>query len=159
MEFSDPRHPVVVQLPAGDVSLPDPDRIRGWVAAALRAVPGEVPPGEVVVRAEGAQAMAALNAQFRGREVPTNVLSFPAEMPPGPWEPTLGDIVICPEVVAREAADQGLALEARWAHMVVHGTLHLLGYEHQTPDEAEIMEGLERAVMAELGLGDPYAEE
>lgn len=152
-------HPVVVQLPEEDAGLPGPESVTRWVHAALAAVPGGAPPGEVVVRAEAAEAMARLNADFRGKEAPTNVLSFPADLPPGPWEPVLGDVVICPEVVAREAAEQGKPLQAHWAHMVVHGTLHLLGYDHQEAAEAEAMEGLERRILAGLGFDDPYAEE
>ena len=158
MESEEP-NPVVVQLPAATPELPDPDRIRAWVRAALGAVPGGAPAGEVVVRAENAPEMARLNDQFRGKAAPTNVLSFPAELEPGPWDPVLGDIVICPEVVAREAAEQGKTLEAHWAHMVVHGALHLLGYDHLVPAEAAVMEGLERSALAGLGIGDPYAEE
>lgn len=151
--------PVVVQFPDAGAGLPDPERVAAWVRAALAEVPGGAPPGEVVVRAEEAAEMARLNADFRGKEGPTNVLSFPAELPPGPWEPALGDIVICPEVVAREAREQGKAAEAHWAHMVVHGSLHLLGFDHQEADEAELMEDLERRILAGLGYEDPYAEE
>jgi probable rRNA maturation factor len=149
-------HPVVVQLAAEDAGLPTADRVTAWVHAALGEVPDGAPPGEVVVRAEGAEAMARLNADFRGKEGSTNVLSFPADLPPGPWEPALGDVVICPEVVAREAAEQGKPLQAHWAHMVVHGTLHLLGFDHQEAAEAEIMEAMERRVLARLGYDDPY---
>ncbi|KPV41572.1 hypothetical protein AN478_02405 [Thiohalorhabdus denitrificans] len=150
---------MVVQLPPEASDLPDPARIREWVHAALAGVPEEAQAGEVVVRAEDGEAMAELNASFRGKAGPTNVLSFPADLPPGPWESMLGDLVICPEVVAREAAEQGKPLQAHWAHMVVHGTLHLLGYDHMAPDEAEEMEALEREIMAQLGFRDPYAEE
>ncbi|MFP4560453.1 MAG: rRNA maturation RNase YbeY [Thiohalorhabdus sp.] len=150
---------MVVQCPQDEEGIPEDPRIQEWVHAALAAVPGEAPPGEVVVRAEDAEAMAELNGSFRGKEGPTNVLSFPADLPPGPWEPMLGDLVVCPQVVAREAAEQGKPLQSHWAHMVVHGTLHLLGYDHMAPDEAEEMEALEREVMAQLGYGDPYAEE
>ena len=151
--------PVVVQLPEGGEGLPDPERVVAWVQAALAAVPGGAPPGEVVVRAAEADEVARLNRDFRGKDGPTNVLSFPADMPEGPWEPALGDLVICPEVVAREAAEQGKTAEAHWAHMVVHSTLHLLGYDHQEAAEAEIMEDLERRILAGLGYEDPYAEE
>lgn len=152
-------HPVVIQFPDGAAGLPAPQRVTAWVHAALAGVPGGAPPGEVVVRAEDAAGMARLNADFRGKEGPTNVLSFPADLPAGPWEPALGDLVVCPEVVAREAAEQGKAEEAHWAHMVVHGSLHLLGYDHQEAAEAEIMEDLERRILAELGYGDPYHPE
>jgi len=152
-------NPVVVQCPEDVTGIPEPEWIREWARMALEAAPGPVPAGELVVRVVEEEAIAALNQDFRGKEGPTNVLSFPADLPEGPWEPMLGDVVICGEVVRREAADQGKAPEAHWAHMVVHGSLHLLGYDHEEPGEAEVMEDLERSVMARLGFGDPYAEE
>jgi len=151
-------NPVVVQLP-DESDLPAGLQVEAWVLAALAAVPQGAPAGEVVVRVADDTEMAQLNGEFRGKAAATNVLSFPADLPPGPWEPALGDIVICPAVVAREAAEQGKALVAHWAHMVVHGTLHLLDYDHQEPTEAARMEGLERTILAGLGFGDPYAEE
>jgi len=151
-------NPVIVQVPE-DGDLPGAGWLEAWVHAALAGVPGEVPPGEVVVRVADEDEMAQLNGEFRGKDASTNVLSFPADLPPGPWEPALGDIVICPPVVTREAADQGKTLMAHWAHMVVHGTLHLLDYDHQAPEEAARMEGLERTILAGLGYGDPYHAE
>ncbi len=99
-----------------------------------------------------------LNAQWRGKDKPTNVLSFPT---PGPLaaRPLLGDIVIAYETVAREAAEQEKTLRDHTAHMVIHGFLHLIGYDHETAAEAEEMEGLERRIAARLGLRDPYAGE
>lgn len=100
----------------------------------------------------------ALNAQWRGKDKPTNVLSFPT---PGPLaaRPLLGDIVIAFETVAREAAEQEKTLREHTAHMVIHGFLHLIGYDHETAAEAEAMEGLERQIASRLGLRDPYAGE
>ena len=152
-------NPVVVQFPADASDLPSSGAVAEWVHAALVGVPEGSPAGEVVVRAEEAGEMARLNADFRGKEAPTNVLAFPADVPPGPWDPVLGDVVICPEVVAQEAAEQSKTMEAHWAHMVIHGTLHLLGYDHQETAEAEVMEGLERRILDGLGYRDPYAEE
>ena len=111
---------------------------------------------------------AELNHTYRDKPGPTNVLSFPFDMPDLPAAlaateneeiPTklLGDLVICAPVVAREAAEQGKPLPAHWAHMVVHGVLHLLGYDHLDKAEAAEMEGLEQRLLAELGVGDPYA--
>ena len=151
-------NPVAVQL-GEDPEAPGEGSIRAWVRAALTGIPDGAPPGEVVVRVADEDEMTSLNGEFRGKQAPTNVLSFPADLPEGPWEAVLGDIVICPSVVAREAADQGKGLEAHWAHMVVHGVLHLLHYDHQEVEEAERMEGLERSILAGLGYGDPYAEE
>jgi probable rRNA maturation factor len=100
----------------------------------------------------------ALNAQWRGKDAPTNVLSFPT---PGPLaaRPLLGDIVVAYETVAREAAEQDKSLRDHTVHMVVHGFLHLIGYDHETAAEAEEMEGLERRIASRLGLRDPYAGE
>lgn len=100
----------------------------------------------------------SLNAEWRGKHRPTNVLAFPAgEAPRLPGETTpAGDIVICAGVVAEEAAAQGKLLEAHWAHMVVHGCLHLLGYDHMQSTEAEAMEAVERRALAALGFPDPY---
>lgn len=99
-----------------------------------------------------------LNAEWRGKDKPTNVLSFPT---PGPLSarPLLGDIVISYETVAREAAEQEKTLREHTAHMVIHGFLHLIGYDHETAAEAEVMEGLERRIASRLGLRDPYAGE
>ena len=95
-----------------------------------------------------------LNARFRGKDAPTNVLSFPA---PETARPHLGDIALAYGVCAREAAEQGKTLAAHLQHLVAHGVLHLLGYDHQTEAEAEAMEALERAILAGIGIADPYA--
>ena len=103
---------------------------------------------------------ADLNQRYRGKAGPTNVLSFPFEPPPGIKGPRyLGDLVICVPVVAREAAEQGKAPEAHWAHLVVHGVLHLLGYDHLDEAEAQAMEALETRLLANLGFPPPYADE
>ncbi len=97
-----------------------------------------------------------LNRRYRDRDYATNVLSFPAELPAGLQLPLLGDIVICAPVVAREAGEQGKKLRNHYAHLTVHGVLHLLGHEHQHDTEAERMEKLERSILARLGIADPY---
>ena len=109
----------------------------------------------VILLADDA-AVADLNQRFRGKAGPTNVLSFPA--PPNP-EGHIGDIALAYGVCAREAADQGKALEWRLAHLVVHGVLHLLGYDHESDGEAKAMEALERSILETLGVPDPYASE
>jgi probable rRNA maturation factor len=101
---------------------------------------------------------ATLNAQYRGKQGPTNVLSFGFDSPPGVDVPLLGDLVICAPVVVREALEQGKPGQAHWAHMTIHGVLHLLGYDHQTPEQAQIMEALEIAALADLGYADPYID-
>jgi probable rRNA maturation factor len=102
---------------------------------------------------------AALNSRYRGRNGPTNVLSFRAESPAGRSAELLpiGDVVICAGVVAREAREQGKPLTAHWAHMVVHGTLHLQGYDHDNDRDAAAMEARERVLLADLGFPDPYS--
>lgn len=143
-------------------ALPDDDLIRRAADAAFEAASddGHGFEGErlVSVSLVDAAASEALNAEWRGKDGPTNVLAFPAgDVPELPGEtPPAGDLVICAGVVIEEAAAQGKALEAHWAHMVVHGSLHLLGYDHMQADEAEAMEAVERRAMAALGYADPY---
>ena len=97
-----------------------------------------------------------LNHQYRGKNKPTNVLSFPMELPEDIEESILGDLVICAPLVKAEAVEQNKSSEEHWAHMVIHGTLHLLGYDHIDDAEAEVMEGLEIALLGALGYADPY---
>jgi probable rRNA maturation factor len=99
----------------------------------------------------------SLNRDYRGKDYATNVLSFPAEFPPGMDLPLIGDLAICAPVVLREAAEQGKAARDHWAHMTIHGVLHLLGYDHLVEQEAELMEALETRILAGLGIADPYA--
>lgn len=100
-----------------------------------------------------------LNNTYRGKDKPTNVLSFPFEAPPEVELPLLGDLIICRQVVEREAAEQEKTVEEHWAHMVVHGSLHLLGYDHIEDSEAEEMEALETEIMQSMGYADPYLAE
>jgi probable rRNA maturation factor len=126
-----------------------------WIETALAraAVAGET---EISVRLVDTGEMAALNMDYRGRTGPTNVLSFPAHLPPELGLPLLGDIVICAPVVRAEATAQGKSPRAHWAHMAVHGTLHLLGYDHVDEAGAAAMESLESAILADLGFPCPY---
>ncbi|MDC8803272.1 rRNA maturation RNase YbeY [Halomonas pacifica] len=135
--------------------LPDEARLAAWVGAVLAHHP-EAADHELTVRFVDAEESQALNRDYRDRDRPTNVLSFPFENPPGLTLPLLGDLVICHAVVVREAGEQDKPLSAHYAHMVVHGTLHLLGHDHIEDDEAERMEALEVAILAELGFPDPY---
>jgi probable rRNA maturation factor len=130
---------------------PGPVSLRRWarLAAGGRR-------GELGIRIVGAGESRALNARWRGREGPTNVLSFPAS--PALAGRQIGDIVVCAPVVSREAREQGKPLAAHWAHMVVHGTLHLLGFDHERAKDARRMEGRERALLARLGIPDPYGD-
>ena len=141
-----------IQYPEDGVAgLPDQAAFTRWVKAAL----GERSTG-LTLRLADAGEMADLNQQYRGKAYATNVLSFPLEFPMDTGIPYIGDIVICPEVVAREAAEQHKPLEAHYAHLTVHGVLHLLGYDHETDDEALEMETLETQMLARLGYPDPY---
>ncbi|WP_414655867.1 rRNA maturation RNase YbeY [Frateuria sp.] len=136
--------------------VPAPASFRQWVAAALRGARRRKP-AEVAVRIVDAEEGRALNRDYRGKDYATNVLSFPAELPPGVDLPLIGDLAICAPVVAREAAEQGKKPRDHWAHLTVHGTLHLLGYDHIEEADAEAMEALERRILAGLGIADPYA--
>jgi len=145
---------------AGASGSAEPLEIRAWIVAALDHV--RISPGrnlDVSVSLVDADSMAALNRDYRRKDRPTNVLSFPggnmAGLPEGEPE-LLGDIVLCPEVIAAEAAEQGKPVAAHWAHLCVHGALHLAGFDHTEPGEAADMEGIEIAVLDGLGLPDPY---
>ena len=131
-----------------------------WAAAALE---GRRERAALTIRIVDAAEGQALNLRFRGQDRPTNVLSFPFEAPPGlpageGLDDLLGDLVICAPVVSREALEQGKAEPAHWAHLVVHGVLHLLDFDHLTDAEAQIMEGLETAILVRLGFPPPYTE-
>lgn len=144
---------VDVQIATADENIPSEEDFRTWVAAAL---PDERRASEITIRVVDFDESQTLNAQYRHQNKPTNVLSFPSELPPELQIPLLGDLVVCAGVVAREAAEQGKSLAAHWAHMVVHGTLHLLGYDHESDAEAETMEALETHILSQLGFPAPY---
>ncbi|EGT79431.1 Putative rRNA maturation factor [Haemophilus haemolyticus M21621] len=136
--------------------LPTEEQIVQWATAAVQPKGDEV---EMTVRIVDEAESHELNLTYRGKDRPTNVLSFPFECPDEVELPLLGDLVICRQVVEREAAEQDKPLMAHWAHMVVHGSLHLLGYDHIEDDEAEEMESLETQIMQGLGFDDPYLAE
>ncbi|WP_129139637.1 rRNA maturation RNase YbeY [Modicisalibacter coralii] len=151
-----------VALDGADDALPDAARLARWVAGALthhRRHAGSAGGGEVelTVRFVDDDESRGLNHDYRGRDRPTNVLSFPFEAPAGLDLPLLGDLVICHGVVDREAREQAKPLAHHYAHMVIHGTLHLLGYDHIDDAEAEEMEALERRILADFDIPDPYA--
>ncbi|MDL0432076.1 rRNA maturation RNase YbeY [Marinobacter sp. TBZ242] len=116
-------------------------------------------PSEVTIRIVASDESADLNSQYRGKSGPTNVLSFPFESPAGITVPLAGDLVICAPVVEKESAEQQKTLTEHWAHMVVHGMLHLQGYDHIDDDDAEVMEALEIRLLAQLGFSNPYETE
>ncbi|KZZ01944.1 rRNA maturation RNase YbeY [Oleibacter sp. HI0075] len=136
--------------------MPTEEQLTLWASTALEGRT-EFEEPELTIRLTDEEESQALNSEYRGKDKPTNVLSFPFEMPPGIPLELLGDLVICVGVVEQEAKEQEKTTEAHWAHMVIHGCLHLLGYDHIKDDEAEEMEALERDLLASLGYPDPYA--
>lgn len=141
----------------GARDIPHRSSFHSWINAALKSVRGRSD-GEISLRIVDADEGQTLNRQYRERDYATNVLSFSVELPPGVKLPLLGDLVICAPIIAREARDQGKSLRDHYAHMSIHGTLHLLGFDHQDDADAERMESLECRLLAELGIGDPYRE-
>ena len=143
----------------GNTITPAAISFRRWVSAALQ---GRIREADLAIRVVGEDEGLALNRHYRGKDYATNVLSFPADMaegvklPKGVVLPLMGDIVLCAPVVAREAAEQGKPTTHHYAHLTVHGILHLLGMDHEDEREAECMEQLEREILAELGIEDPY---
>lgn len=136
--------------------LPTLEQIEQWATAAVQPESDDV---EMTVRIVDEAESQTLNRTYRAKDRPTNVLSFPFECPTEVSLPLLGDLVICRQVVEYEAAEQKKPLMAHWAHMVVHGSLHLLGYDHIDDTEAEEMESLETKIMQGLGFVDPYLAE
>jgi probable rRNA maturation factor len=135
------------------LAAPTLDEFQQWIAAALA---GRRDAAEVTIRLVSEAESQALNLRYRGKDQPTNVLSFEADLPPDLDLPFIGDVLICPAVLAREAAAQGKTGAAHWAHLTVHGVLHLLGYDHQDEAEAASMETLEVQILTGLGYPDPY---
>lgn len=144
---------VDVQNASVAATVPRPDDFRRWAEAAIPQRAAEVSI-RVVDRPEAAE----LNERYRGKNGPTNVLSFPFQAPPIVACDLLGDLVICAPVVEEEARTQGKPVEAHWAHLTVHGLLHLQGFDHLEEDQADIMEAEETAILANLGFPDPYEE-
>ena len=155
-------HRIHVQRATIGEDLPADRDFRCWAAAALSDC---VAPVEISIRIVGERESAELNQRYRGKKGPTNVLSFGADLPPALADRLgadevplpLGDLVICAPVVLRESQAQSKHSEDHWAHMVIHGVLHLLGHDHQTDDQAAEMEALEVRVLRSLGVGNPYA--
>ena len=138
--------------------LPTEQQLTQWATAAL-VTRTEYEEPELTIRIVDEAESQELNSEYRGKDKPTNVLSFPFEAPAHVPIPLLGDLIVCKQVVESEAIAQGKTLTAHWAHMIVHGCLHLLGYDHIEDEEAEEMEDIERVVMAKLGFEDPYKDD
>jgi probable rRNA maturation factor len=151
--MSNQHETVDVQYAMAVDGIPGEDTIRQWV---LQALPEQKKEAELTVRIVDEAEITALNHRYRGKDGPTNVLSFPYEGIPGVATELLGDIVICAPVVASEAVAQHKPLDAHWAHIVVHGVLHLLGFDHQHDDHAHQMETREAELLASLGYANPY---
>ena len=145
-----------LQIACEAPALPEAEQLRSWAAAALA---GRRQTAELTIRVVDETEGADLNLRFRGRPGPTNVLSFPFDPPPGlPPQDYIGDLILCAPVVVREAAEQGKPEQAHWAHLVIHGVLHLMGYDHHTETEAEAMEAIETSLLGGLGFPSPYED-
>lgn len=144
---------ITVQIATDDANLPATTALERWANCVLEH---ERRSGELTLRIVGREEGRQLNSQWRGRDQATNVLAFPLAEPD--FEPCLlGDIVICAPVANAECNDEAAAREAHWAHLAIHGVLHLLGYDHERDSDAAVMESRERTILAELGYPDPYA--
>lgn len=148
--------PILDFQPVTSAPIPSAADFEHWVEAALE---GRREDWELGIRLVDAAESQQLNQQYRGKDRPTNVLSFPADLPAGVVLPLLGDLVICAPVVIKEAEAQRKLAMAHWAHLTVHGVLHLLGFDHMTDAQAEAMEAEERKILDQLGYADPYAED
>lgn len=161
---------ISIQFAAARRGVPHSRSLREWAQGALGEIPvttalrkslrGSLPWGlSLSIRVVGAAESRRLNSAWRGKDKPTNVLSFPSGVPRATaGEPyPLGDLIICAPVVAREAREQGKTAQAHWAHMVVHGVLHLLGYDHEIDRDARVMEAREMNLLAKFGYSNPYA--
>lgn len=145
---------------ASDDFLPDLAAMEKWIHNAILAgSEKELEEAELTVRIVDYDESRQLNFQYRNQDKATNVLSFPFQNPPGITLPLLGDLIVCKEVVENEAKIQGKTLTEHWAHMLIHGTLHLLGYDHIIDQEALEMEALETKLLIKLGFADPYLSE
>jgi probable rRNA maturation factor len=147
---------VDIQMASASEEAPDPQSIERWVSAALN---NQRDSTELSIRIVDTEEGKALNEQFRGSTGATNVLSFPFENESPEPLPLIGDIIICAPVVLKEANEQNKTLNAHWAHMIIHGVLHLLGYDHQNETDANLMESLETEIMQGLGFPPPYSSQ
>ncbi len=154
--LSDMSIEVDVQVADEADDLPASNKIADWVTLAVASVLKDDTPSELTVRIVDTEEMKALNQTYRHKEGVTNVLSFPVEADL-PMEPRLlGDVVICADVVRREAIEQHKPPESHWAHLVIHGTLHLLGFDHINENDAAVMEKREIQLLHQLGYANPY---
>jgi probable rRNA maturation factor len=142
---------------SGDAAIPLRKQFKHWATAAMSTIAPERKRVALSIRIVDASESAELNSHYRHKQGPTNILSFP--VPPELHKAALlGDLAICAEIVAREASEQHKTLDAHWAHLTVHGVLHLSGYDHEEEQAADTMENIERKILAELGYHDPYQD-
>ncbi len=142
-----------IQIACQNLSVPAKEELLTWIEAALQHKNKNK---NVSLRIVDRKEMQQLNAQYRNKDKPTNVLSFSCDLPDDVDDPLLGDIVICGPVIEQEAKEQKKQVKAHWAHLLVHGTLHLQGYDHVNASEASLMEGLETDILVNLGFPEPY---
>lgn len=144
-----------LQNAVNDDEIPNRFLLQRWVNEALTS---RMETAELCIRVVDETEITALNSQYRKKDKPTNVLSFPSDIPTEIKleTPYLGDLVVCASVLSQEAQQQNKTLEAHWAHIIIHGVLHLLGYDHIKDDEAELMEGIEIEILNRLGYANPY---
>lgn len=148
---------IVLQKTISTSFIPNEKKILQWINTTLTHLPETTDiPNEITLRIVDKNEMAKLNQQFRGKSGPTNILSFANDPIPGFKPTSLGDLVICAPLVEEEAKEQKKTLEAHWAHLVIHGILHLLNYDHIDPQEAATMESLEVLILKQLGFTNPY---
>ena len=146
---------IEVQTVFSSPGQPDQVQLQQWVDAALQGYGQDT---EIVIRTVGVQESAQLNKQYRHKSGPTNILSFPAHLPEGTGLNLLGDLVVCVPVLEREAIEQDKPLSHHWAHIIIHGVLHLLGYDHLNDVDADIMEAKEITILKALNISNPYLE-
>ena len=153
-------HVIDLQLVCTPTELPTKEQFQLWVDTALAEVSSKPSQDfELTIRLVNNEESQQLNNQYRGKNKPTNVLSFPFEVPDGIELNLLGDLIICIEVMKQEAQEQNKALFDHWAHLVIHGCLHLVGFDHITDSEAVEMESIEITILAKLGISNPYIEQ
>jgi probable rRNA maturation factor len=153
-------HVIDLQIACAPTELPTAEQFQLWVYAALAEVSSEPKQDfELTIRLVNTEESQQLNNQYRGKDKPTNVLSFPFEVPDGIDLNLLGDLIICIEVMKKEAQEQNKALFDHWAHLVIHGCLHLVGFDHISDSEAEEMESIEITILEKLGINNPYLEQ
>ncbi len=143
-----------LQIATQEKNIPSASLFKSWVKAALQ---GKKQKFEVTIRVVDEPEIIELNKKYLHKKTPTNVLAFPFQAPPGIKIPILGDIVICAPIANKEAIEQKKSIKAHWAHLTIHGILHLLGYDHSTQKDAKKMEALEIKILKKLGFPNPYS--